>query len=178
MYGIVAVGVAWVAAIIGAGVLWRVDGREQLALRIAGAATLAAPVAAACGFVGFFFGSLGGSDVRALVAEVAGEVVGGAGGFVVSCQLLSLGGRSRGFRVAIALAASALYWVTALLLDLAWLLINIMGDCFDSMACRRHNEGALSQAGVLLLVFLALYIGLFAAVRRSLARTPAASDPL
>lgn len=115
-----------------------------------------AAVAALLGsIVGLVAGSLSGGGVECFGAEAVGAVIGGGLGAAAGTGATSAGKWSG---VLVKIAWGVLYWMFALITSGVWLVINLLGDCFNNQACIHHKEQVLPQTAWILALYLAVFV--------------------
>jgi hypothetical protein len=143
-------------------------GRWEASLAIL---TMSAAAALGGSLGGFIVGSFWGNGP---IAYAGGELCGGViGGGIGSALGILATSASRVSNRVISAAAVVLYIMVALIAAVFWLLINLIGDCFDNETCVRHQQYALPQAVALFVFFLAVFMGLVAVSRLSARRATA-----
>jgi hypothetical protein len=118
--------------------------------------TIAAVAALLGSIVGLVAGSLSGNNVVTYFGtEVVGGLVGGGIGAAVGAGATSAGKWSG---LLVKIAFSILYWIFAIITSGIWLMINMLGDCFDNQACIHHHEQALPQTAWMLAFYFAVFV--------------------
>jgi hypothetical protein len=117
--------------------------------------TIAGLAALVGSLIGLVVGSLSGNELVAyLGAELIGGLLGAGVGAAVGAGAVSAGKRSR---MAVTLVCSVLYWIFALFTSATWLVIAMLGDCFNQ-TCIHHRQQALPQTAWILVFYLAVFL--------------------